>query len=365
MKHLPDWLAGAQPSVPAWVKRLAHGDAPGRYRFAEQAFLPYDLDSSIAMYGIRRTINVPPDAHEAAAWIDYILDHQCADTGQLIDLRLETCIVPDDGDRASEGQVRAVRNMLTRNGLNAVVWMGGRPRYHLRHDQTFDGPDEMVAFMESRPWHEPWSAGSAAGAAIVFCHFNRLLGDASAEPVIQAGVDWLAAHQDPATGAWCDGSDNIALHQLVNGVFKIWIQVQPIGGLPIQHAESVIDLCLKALDESAALGREPDACSFFDVFFVLGSALQACDHRRDEVRGRAAAALADVEQFLQPDGAFSYYADGSRIEHAGLRLAPDVKQSEVIGTSLYVQAIALLCDLCGLADELGWRAKTGWGRGSV
>lgn len=359
MDDLPDWLIGLKETLPQWVKRMGHSDGPGRYRFAEEAFRPYGLDSSALIYNVVRTLNIPLGDDERQAWIDYILSHQRPEDGQLIDPGLESRII-SESDPPTEAEVFNIRRMITRNCLNTVLSLGGRPRYRLAHEEAFHTAEEMVGYLENLHWHNPWGAGSWAGAVIVFQHFNRLLGDKNADSVIEAGVRWLAEHQDPENGAWHDHKGTTPLHNLVNGIFKVWIQLLPITDLPVQYVDRVIDLCLNAMHEDPALAGTPDACSIFDVGFVLDVALRFTDHRRSEVAEWCARALPMFEQFVRPDGALSYHATGSSITHGGLSLAPTKDQSEAAGTALHVHAIALLCNLCGLRQELGWTPVTEW-----
>ena len=184
-----------------------------------------------------------------------------------------------------------------------------------------------------------------------------MLGDESAGAVVRAAVDWLVKHQDPDTGAWSDGSET-RLNALVNGIFKVWIQAIPAANFPVHYPENVIDLCIRALREDPALVNTPDACSIFDVALVLDTALHFCEYRSDEVGELACAALQRLEPLYREDGAFSYGPDGSLASHGGVRLGPVKMQSDAPGTAITVNAIALLCNLCGLRKELGWAPTT-------
>ena len=190
-------------------------------------------------------------------------------------------------------------------------------------------------------------------------HFNRLGGDEKADDIICAAVNWLIKNQNPKTGAWSDDSD-IPLHNLINGIFKIWIQVLPIANLPVQYPEQVIDLCIKGICEDANIKDTPNGCTIFDVALVLDIALHFTDHRCDEVAELAKAALLWLEPMVRPDGAFSFVPNHSLANHGGLVLAPVKNQSDVVGTALICNTIALLCNLCGLREELGWTPLTEW-----
>jgi hypothetical protein len=362
---LPAWLDAMRTTVPAWLARVRHASGPGRYRFALDAYQPYDLDSSCMAENIVGVLHGLPAAAERRAWCDYLCSLQRPEDGLLIDPGMERHIITNHA-KPTEEEVFNVRRWTSRNGLVTVLELGGVPRYRLAHKECFRTRAETEAYLDGLNWKGPWGAGSWAGATVWFHHLNRLLGDESADVVVQAAVDWLLRRQDPQTGAWSDGSPDIPLHQLINGIFKVWIQAIPCAHLPVQYPERVVDLCIRGLREDPVLTGTPDACSIFDVALVLDTALRSCDHRRDEVAGLMAACLPRFEPMVRSDGAFSYSPTGSLASHGGLSLAPVKDQSDITGTAINCSAIALVCNLCGLRNELGWtpttEARMGLGR---
>lgn len=363
MTDLPSWLPELKQTLPEWVRTVSHADGPGRHRFAVDAYEPYDLDSSCMVQHVVWTLggDLMPDAGQRQQWIDYLLDLQRPEDGMMIDAGMERHII-HEGAAPTATEIFNVRRFTTRNGLGGVLTLGGKPRYRLAHEEAFHTPAEMIDYLEGLHWHNPWGAGSWAGAVLRFQHFNALLGEEGAEEIIAAGIDWLAREQDPQTGAWGRG-DDIALHCLVNGIFKVWIQLLPVTNLRVQYPERVIDLCLEAMREDPALQGAPDACSIFDVALVLDVALRHCDHRREEVAALALQHLPAFEPMLRPDGAMSYGPEQSLHSHGGLALAPVKDQSDAAGTALIVHAIALLCNLAGRREELGWAPLTEWRMG--
>jgi len=362
MSALPGWLTQVQQTLPRWIDRVSHPDGWGRYRFAVSAYEPYDLDSSHLMHNVIYTTGGGtagiPDEEGRGQWCDYLRGLQRPEDGLMIDEAMEGHILSASG-RPTQAEVFDVRRFTTRNGLTTLVDLGGKPRYRLAHQESFRTPQQMVAYLEGLHWDNPWGAGSWAGAAVMFQQFNRLLGDPDAKANIKAALDWLAMRQDPRTGAWSDGKCD-CLHRLINGIFKIWIQVCAVADLPIQYPEQVIDLCITGLTQDPLLMGTPDACSIFDVAFVLDVALSYCDHRRDEVADIALGLLPAFEPMVQADGAFSYGPEGSLRSHGGLHLAPVAQQSDLAGTAINCHAIALLCSLCGLGHELSWQPVSRW-----
>ncbi len=360
MSILPPWVRRVKHSVPEWMARIAHPDGPGRYRFAMDAYEPYDLDSSALAQGILFSCGGSADISKAdrLAWVDYLCEMQREEDGLLIDAAMERHIVAKHGMITDEDLFN-VRRFTTRNALIAVGELGGSPRYALRHQEAFHHPEQVTAYFDSLDWSNPWRAGSWAGAVVQFQHFNRMLDDERANELIQAAVDWLITHQRPENGAWSDGSD-VALHVLINGIFKIYIQVLGIADLPVQYPERLVDLCLDGLCHDPALSESADACSVFDVALVLDTALRFTDHRCDEVAERLWRYLPKLEPMVRPDGAFSYSPHGSLAVHGGLALAPVKDQADIAGTAFMVNAVTLIANRCGARDELGWSPLTEW-----
>jgi len=249
--------------------------------------------------------------------------------GWLVDEGMERHIITEAPPPTAE-EIFTVRRWTTRNGLTTVLELGGRPRYPVAHKERFHTREATEAYLAGLDWSSPWGAGSYAGAVIWYHRVNQLLGDESAALVIRAAVDWLVRHQNPNTGFWSDGSET-RLNNLVNGIFKIWIQAIPAADFPVQYPEKVVDLCLRALSEDRALVNTPDACSIFDVALVLDTALRFCDHRADEVAEVAAQALPRLEPLYRDDGGFSYGPNGSLADHGGLHLGPVKLQSDAPG----------------------------------
>lgn len=362
MSSLPNWLQSLTETLPRWIDRVSHPSGPGRYRFAVDAFEPYDIDSSCMLLKVLQSGaggEWPLSEQDTNAWIRYLLDFQRPEDGLLIDPAIERHIVSAGTEPTDEERFR-VRFWTSRNALMSVESLGGTPRYPLSHQETFATPEAIVTYMENLHWHHPWGAGSWAGAVVLFEHWNAVTGVPGAGEVMQAGIDWLVAQQHPQTGAWHRG-ENVALHDMINGIFKVWIQIMPIYPFPVQYPEQVIDLCLRGLREDPKLCGTPDACSIFDVALVLDTALRFTDHRREEVAELCRGYLPLFEPMVRPDGAFSYGPNGSCGNHGGVALAPVRDQADAVGTSLLCQAVALVCNLAGLRDELGWGPVTEFG----
>lgn len=126
MTLLPGWLDEARRTVPQWIRQISHADGPGRYRFAVDAYEPYDLDTSCMVENARLSIEGMPQRPERQAWVDYLLGMQRPEDGLLIDAGMERHIMAA-GPVPTEEETFNVRRWTTRNGLTTVVELGWTP----------------------------------------------------------------------------------------------------------------------------------------------------------------------------------------------------------------------------------------------
>jgi hypothetical protein len=366
MHSLPEWLVEVRDNLPLWLESLRHDRDVPRYRWAQEAFEPYDVVSTYAAVQVHVTVVGMPAEGERRAWIDEILAYQRPEDGRLVDPKVERHIRWRD-DRSRERMVFDVRRTFTRNGLMNVESLGGRPRYPIAGEEVYERPEDLIAHIERLDWSHPWGAGAHAGAVVLNHHFNMLAhtdayGSSSPEAercraIVDAGVDWLAAAQRADSGTW--GSPDAPPHDQINGVFKVWAQLLGRTDLPVQFPEKLIDFSLAALTDDPRLSGTPDTCSIFDVGLVLDASLRHTDHRRDEAAEACAAALYRVRPMLRADGAFSYLPDWT-VERGMVLLAPPRDQGDLGGTQLMAQGISMLANVAGLRAELGWTPTTEW-----
>ena len=357
---VPDWVLGLKTSIPDWVEAIRAPAGYGRYRFAIDAFEPFDLCSSECVYGIRRILDGGSDSFlsddERSGWVTYLRDLQRED-GMLIDPALDRRLVRTD-ERPIEESLLSMRAGHTRNGLQMLHALGGRPRYALRTPDIFVEPAGMIEYLEALDWQNPWGAGSWAGGSILKHWLSREFGEPGAGTagtvVIGAGIDWLLRNQDPETGAWFRG-DGVPVHNLINGIFKVWIQLAKPLSFPIQYPDKVIDLCIRGLRTDPMLGELADACSIFDVALVLDVALGETEHRREESAELVAGYLETLRKKVRPDGAFSYWDGPPFRAVSSVRLAPDTDQADALATALNMQSLLHVCRICGLS--IGWASS--------
>jgi hypothetical protein len=360
LNDIPQWLDDVRASLPEWIEQVRHPGPFGMFRFAVDAYEPFDLDSSQIMSHTLPVLGIEPSDTQRREWIDYLISHQRASDGLFIDERMERHAI-SKGPEPSPEELTNVRRFITRNCAMTLLRWGELPLYPLRHDDVFSTSREMIDYLDNLHWHNPWGAGSWAGAAIWFQHVNRQLGadDGAGDDIIRAGVEWLEQHQDPETGTWSDGSE-IAPHVLINGIFKVWMNLLGATDFKVQYPDRVVDLCIDGLQSDPVLQGTPDACSIFDVALVLDVALRFTDHRRSEVADIMQRCVDSFRMMARSDGAFSYGPDGSLQNHGGLALAPHRLQSDASGTSINVNGLALVCNLCGLRTPLGWVPVSEW-----
>jgi hypothetical protein len=387
LNELPDYAEEAMETIPNWLEELEHSEGAGRYRAAVDAFEPYETYSTWMARRILQFVQEEGVSEEQRTdWIEYVRGHQ-RENGMFHDERLERRMLIDyedddhlewmdehghDNSHIYYMQGRSIYWIdWTTTAMGILDALGGEPKYPVPeelpeqarveddHDPweappekfLYDDGEEMRAYLEGLDWTDPWGASQWTGRVISRHRLAESFYDRDVDAVIDAAVDWLTEKQDPETGAWFDGDP--PLHARINGIYKIWKGLLGSTDLPVQYPDSVVDLCIEALETDPRLTGIPDSLCIWDAGLVSNVALEVTDHRRDELTELAAEAMPKLEAMYRPDGAFSYTPYGSTGIFGPFKLSPAKNQSDIGGTGIVLSATAELATLCGLREEWG------------
>ncbi|MFI5474515.1 acyltransferase [Streptomyces cacaoi] len=214
---------------------------------------------------------------------------------------------------------------------------------------------QLVARLEALPWRtRAWSAGAWVDCWATGAYRNRESGgEACGEPgALEALFGWLGTRVDPWTGMWgAAPSPAEGRLQLVNGYYRLTRGSFAQFGLPVPHAERVVDTVLAHARDPRwfAAGRH-NACNVLDVAHPLWLAGRQTRHRDGEVRAWA------TEQLVP---ALGYWRDGAGFGFgpAGEDGSGPGREPGLQGTEMWLAIIWLLADLVGVADRLGYRPR--------
>lgn len=238
-----------------------------------------------------------------------------------------------------------VRRAESRQACASLLFAGSAPDHAFSFvPQT---PDAVRTFVRSFDWDHPWHAGSHAGHLMAFLHVNaRLFGRQEQATVclsaLKAELDRL---QDPQTGCWHAGARSAG--ELVNGAMKVLSGYEFIGD-SVRFPERIIGFAL-------SVRNDHDACHHADLLYVLHQCARMTTHRRAEIEAVAAERLDLIAAHRRDDGGFSFYRDGSGRLYYGVQMSEGRLVSDVHATCLFVWTAAMIADILGMRERLGWR----------
>jgi hypothetical protein len=223
---------------------------------------------------------------------------------------------------------------------------------HPVHTVRTTTADQLVGHLAELPWPDrAWHAGAWVDSWATAAHWNLRLGTEAAAPgALEALFGWLHTHADPWTGMWGSPAPESGRLQMVNGYYRLTRGSFAQFGLPVPHAERVIDTVLDHARDPRHFspGRE-NACNVLDVIHPLWLCARQTTHRAEEARSWASAQLTAALRRWHPGRGFPF---GPTPDGSGPGREPGLQ-----GTEMWLAIIWLLADLVGLADVLGYRPR--------
>jgi hypothetical protein len=189
----------------------------------------------------------------------------------------------------------------------------------------------------------------------VLLKHNRSLGVSGAAELHDSFLEAVAAKQDPATGLWINGDPADALTPSINYTFHTIKFTYNARGLPLPHAERIIDSCLAACRDDRFYSLDTGyACNDLDLALVLYSAAFDTDYRRDDIRDWARERLPLILDIQKPDGGFSFYHDRAMDRHCHLAVSPGEAEADLWGTLMYLGCIRMMVCLGYPGLQVPW-----------
>jgi acetyltransferase-like isoleucine patch superfamily enzyme len=223
---------------------------------------------------------------------------------------------------------------------------------HPVHTVRTTTADRLVRQLAELPWRDrAWHAGSWVDSWATAAHWNLRLGTEAAAPgALEALFGWLHTHVDPWTGTWGSPTPESGRLQMVNGYYRLTRGSFAQFGLPVPHAERVIDTVLDHARDHRhfAPGRE-NACNVLDVIHPLWLCARQTTHRAEEARSWAATRLTATLRRWHPGRGFPF---GANPDRTGPGREPGLQ-----GTEMWLAIVWLLADLVGHADVLEYRPR--------
>lgn len=233
-----------------------------------------------------------------------------------------------------------VRHAETRQAYTALNGAGHEPLYPL--PELVQGAEDVRRYLHDLNWRaRPWGAGSHASLLAVFLSAN------GREDLLPAWFEVIDSLFRPETGGWYrdEGQSDV---QIINGIMKVYTAYNFLAMVP-----PGVD---KAIDSVLRVGCGEGGCNIVDGVYVLHTAAQWTEHRRDEVREFCLAMIPRIEAYRHKDGGLSYGLEGTQRNYYGARVSTGMKGiADLHGTKLLTWAYVLISDVLGLREDLGWR----------
>ncbi len=355
----PDWVHESKQKMSPWLASLMEPEVGyGRFRHASTCMVGANLASSSYAVHLHLYLNMLPlSDSQKTQWAQWFSAMQDADTGQFIDPELERCL--PSAEQNGRSALWNHRRYTTKMAQSGMLLLGHVPRYSFADEQLgFDPNQETIEdHLQTFDWDDnPWGGGSSAAASLAMLDFQARQGQHEWVPIIGRGIAWLEKHQDPETGLW--GSSDCHHRLRVNAALKVVTRLYSTFRRPLLYPDKVIDSVLENWNDKDYF--QPDnpqlnACDEMNSLVIAAIALRFTDHRRDEIVAGALQRIEWFRIFRRSDGVFSLTPTGSIGNLNGIPMTHGEDQGDIHGVILVCNALALIADIVGETEELGWR----------
>ncbi|MEW1960008.1 acyltransferase [Kineococcus sp. NPDC059986] len=220
----------------------------------------------------------------------------------------------------------------------------GRRFPHPVHHVARTTPAELLASLRALPWStRAWGAGAWVDAVGTALRWNLDRGVPGEPGTVETLFGWLTLNADPRTGTWGTAPAGEGALQVVNGFYRASRGTFAQFDVPLPHHDRVVDTVLAHLGDQRFFAPDRrNACNVLDVAHPLWLAGRQTGHRREEVVAAARRLLTEALRTWRDGQGFSFAVG----REPGLQ-----------GTEMWLAIVWLLADLCGVADELGFRPR--------
>lgn len=192
---------------------------------------------------------------------------------------------------------------ICQQALDALAAPPPPPRIWSKGQNTVEG---LLQYFEALPWRNPWLDSNPVMFVLSqLCHEVERHQKQEYLEAIDAGLDWLDAHQSPTTGLW-QGPHEVPLLNAMAATFHFTF-FYGYRDRPIQYVERIIDSCLALQESHGLFGGKAigQTCLDYDAIDLLAKASLATDYRSKEVEFALKRAYDALLTLHNPDGGFA------------------------------------------------------------
>ena len=234
-----------------------------------------------------------------------------------------------------------IKRAETRQSFAALLALNSKPIYpFLNIPYSKGGIDRYLTTLD---WTQPWAAGSHFSHLLFFLHYNKILYrlyQDNVDHLIDYAINWVNKLQSSADGCWYKGS--VPDSQKVNGAMKVLTGLSAANKMEFSYPERLIDTVLK-------IGKSTDACTDFNVIYVLNCCSKLVEHRVDEIRDFCLRRLNQYKEYYYEDrGGFSFRKGRANETYYGARITKGLNEPDIHGTVMFIWGITLISKILKL-----------------
>ncbi len=236
-------------------------------------------------------------------------------------------------------------DQILKNSLRAETKQAISSLYQVNEKNIFtyreykDGDDQLLKYLNSLNWQNPWASG---GQFSSLCVFSRINEEKVNSKILSEFSDKLVSKEN---GAYYIGkTPNNTL--LINGAMKI------ISGLDwidkdIQYPNKLIDLCL-------SIDPFNGGCDIVDLVYVIYKSQKNNKYKKKEIIDYLLNIIEKIEtHYFDGTGGFSYFEKRCQTEYYGVKISKSLIQPDLHGTLLLVWALSMISEIIEL-DDYNW-----------
>jgi len=238
-------------------------------------------------------------------------------------------------NRNNEFETEKIKRAETRQSFSALNCLGDKPEKPFLNVPYAE--KEIETYLNSFDWNHPWDAGSHFSHLLFFLKLNKEMFDyesSQAERLIRYADRWIDAFQSERDGFWYKGETSTK--EKINGAMKILTGREAARITEINHHKKIIDSCLSAVNDS-------EACSNFNIIYVLYCCSKVSGYRKDEIIKFCYERLKIYKDFyFENYGGFSFYRNRANDNYYGALITRGLNEPDIHGTVLFIWGIALI-----------------------
>lgn len=356
MFDITEWISKLKPRILEFLKHLRHPEIEGFYSYSMSGDI---FDPVVVRWGLGNTVFAAKiyymldaldhaNIEEMAAFIKSFQ----AESGDIYDPLIEkksslrrrfSSLKNFDFNNFSNQQTRTAE---TRQAFAALLCLDNKPnRPFLKIPYS---KKEILKYIQSLNWGEPWGAGSHVSHLLFFLYRNRLYFNVhknDADLLIDYTLEILDRYRQD-DGSWYLKGADIPLNYKVNAAMKIMTAYEAAGRDNFLYPEKLINLCL-------ASANDGDACNNFNIICVLYHCSRKTDHRLDEIRKYCLNKLETFRTHYWPEhGGFSFFQRNANSVYYGARISRGLSEPDIHGTCLFLWGITLITKILKLNNRI-------------